>query len=828
MSSRSYDENKPQATLSAIRGGMTILRASKAYNVPRTTLRHKFADRAPANITKKRTRMFVRQITGVAIYRMVERMRKNGFSHYQRQDFLLGTKKFQPLKEYLNEARANVSEENIGKWFKETLLLLGEDSEVLKDPFRCWNMDETAFYHASLLKRENPYMELHLIGEFAPSLSLNKFERIPASFINALPCKGWGIDGHSSHLSRFCKEKMIILVCLLPSTTHILQPLDVSVFFPLKNRWIKEVALWRFQHDGKEIRKKNVVLTITMKDLKLNDYVAVAYENDFYPVLEKKTLFYVSTMTKSGSNWKWLSKEDKLLYPAEAIKKSYTCQSRKITDERRQLRSKKKSFESELKNFNKRDALAQLILASSLNDAIVDLTASCGIAKALWDKLFSVDEQSSGQRVDRLMEKILCILTYYDSVLFQCACKWVLRHQHKLKQAARSCSLKVKEAFGAEDRNFEQVETDSEYTFRHKDLTSKLADPNRLRSKPDVKDLKFGKFFTDHMFKVFYHKQLGGWQKPIIIPFENISLHPAAKVLHYAIELFEGLKAYRGVDGKIRIFRPDLNMNRMNKSAYNSGLPTFDGYELIKCLNRLIQVDQEWVPHGEGSSLYIRPTLIGIDGTLGVAQSDSALLYTILCPVGEYFQGTTGTISLLADPRYTRAWPGGCGDQKMGSNYGPTFRVQRIATTKGRQQVLWLYGPDHQITEVGTMNIFMFYVGDDGEKVLATPPLNGLILPGVTRQSIIQLCEQWKEFRVEQRDITMNDVIKLKKKLELLEIFGSGTAAIISPVCSIEYLGELIEVPTTGHPFPLYKKIKDHLAAIQYGHIEHPWAQAIE
>ncbi|XP_018570193.1 branched-chain-amino-acid aminotransferase, cytosolic [Anoplophora glabripennis] len=410
----------------------------------------------------------------------------------------------------------------------------------------------------------------------------------------------------------------------------------------------------------------------------------------------------------------------------------------------------------------------------------------------------------------------------------QCACKWVLKHQHKLKQAARSCSLKVKEALGVDDRAYEQVETDSEYTFRYRDLTTKLADPNRLRSKPEVTELKFGQFFTDHMLKIFYHKQLAGWQKPIIIPFENISLHPAAKVLHYAIELFEGLKAYRGVDDKIRIFRPEQNMVRMNKSAFSSGLPTFDGYELIRCLNRLIQVDQEWVPHGEGSSLYIRPTLIGIDGALGVGPSDSALLYTILCPVGNYFQGTEDSISLLADPRYIRAWPGGCGDQKMGSNYGPTFRVQRLAVSKGRQQVLWLYGADHQITEVGQMNIFIFYIDDNGERVLTTPPLNGLILPGVIRQSVIQLCEEWKEFRVEQRTITMKEVIKLEKTERLLEIFGSGTAGVISPVSSIEYLGDVIEIPTTQHSFPIHKKIKEHLTAIQYGHIDHPWAQPIE
>ncbi|KAL1505297.1 hypothetical protein ABEB36_004892 [Hypothenemus hampei] len=420
----------------------------------------------------------------------------------------------------------------------------------------------------------------------------------------------------------------------------------------------------------------------------------------------------------------------------------------------------------------------------------------------------------------------------------QCSCKMLIQIQHKLKQliakqTTRACSLKFKHDLSdsLEERKYENEqydETDSEITFRFKDLTTKLCEPEQLRTKPDVTDLKFGHYFTDHMLKIFYHSKLGGWQRPVIIPFENISLHPAAKVLHYAVELFEGLKAYRGVDDKIRVFRPDLNMGRMNKSALSSGLPTFDGHELIKCINRLVEVDQEWVPHSESSSLYIRPTLIGIDGTLGVQQSESALLYVIICPVGSYFNGNDDSVSLLADPAYTRAWPGGCGDKKLGSNYGPTIRVHNRAIQKGRQQVLWLYGPNHEITEMGTMNMFVAYRNEFGEKVLATPPLSGLILPGITRQSILQLCEQWKDVRVEQRTITMDDVIKWQKAGRLLEMFGSGTACIVTPINSIEYLGEIINIPTIEHKEPLYLKVRESLHAIQYGHIKHPWAQTID
>lgn len=179
-------------------------------------------------------------------------------------------------------------------------------------------------------------------------------------------------------------------------------------------------------------------------------------------------------------------------------------------------------------------------------------------------------------------------------------------------------------------------------------------------------------------------------------------------------QLFEGMKAYRGVDGKIRVFRPDMNMHRMNLSAQRLGLPTFDGLELMRCMSRLISIDQEWVPHTESASLYIRPTIIGIEPTLGVASSESALLYTILSPAGAYFDSKSQAVSLMADPQYVRAWPGGAGNRKLGSNYAPTIAIQKAAAERGLQQVLWLYGEEHLITEVGVMNFFMLYINDAG------------------------------------------------------------------------------------------------------------------
>lgn len=177
------------------------------------------------------------------------------------------------------------------------------------------------------------------------------------------------------------------------------------------------------------------------------------------------------------------------------------------------------------------------------------------------------------------------------------------------------------------------------------------------------------------------------------------------------------MKAYRGADGKIRLFRPDQNMKRLLRGAKRAMLPTFQPEQMIECLKRLVKLEQEWIPHSETSSLYIRPTFIGTDPSLGVALSNNAQLFVILCPVGPYFATGFKPVSLYADPKFVRAWPGGCGDQKLGSNYGPTVFVQRIAEANGQQQVLWLYGEEHQATEVGTMNIFFVVQHRNGRKL---------------------------------------------------------------------------------------------------------------
>lgn len=415
-------------------------------------------------------------------------------------------------------------------------------------------------------------------------------------------------------------------------------------------------------------------------------------------------------------------------------------------------------------------------------------------------------------------------------------CRKVLEKQHKLNNLISdghklfSSESAVGGAMLCIDTVAQRIEDESvKYSaIRSNELSVRLAQPHMLQTKPDANDLVFGKNFTDHMLKIYYHHHLGGWQKPEITPIESIPLHPAAKVLHYAVEIFEGMKAYRGVDGKIRLFRPDLNMKRMNASAQRTGLPLFDGDELIKCISRLVNIDQEWVPHVENASLYIRPTMIGLDPVLGVYYPRSALLFTILCPVGSYFKsGGEHAISLLADPRYTRAWPGGSGESKTGANYGPTIWPQRIASESKLDQILWLFGEDHQLTEVGTMNIFMVFLKENGEKVLITPPLNGLILPGVTRRAILELATDIEGLSVREESFNMKFVLNLLEEGRLLELFGAGTAVIVTPVESIVYLGKRYHIPTIKTPNPLYKLLKNKLEDIQYGRIEHPWATII-
>ncbi|KAJ8298780.1 hypothetical protein KUTeg_022840, partial [Tegillarca granosa] len=344
-------------------------------------------------------------------------------------------------------------------------------------------------------------------------------------------------------------------------------------------------------------------------------------------------------------------------------------------------------------------------------------------------------------------------------------------------------------------RKIQQCSVSTAGSFKFEDLEVQVT--KNLQPKPDPNNLLFGHHFSDHMLEIEWTKK-AGWGKPKISPLHNLSIHPGAKALHYSIELFEGMKAYRGVDDKIRLFRPMENMKRMISSAERSFLPTFDGRELVECMKKLISIDKEWVPYSTTSSLYIRPTFIGIEPTLGVTRSSSALLFVIVGPVGPYFPTGMKPVKLLADPKFVRAWPGGCGGYKMGSNYGPTIAVGAEAEKRGCQQVLWLFGDDHQLTEE-----------------LITAPLNGLVLPGITRKSLIEIAQKWGEFKVSEKSYTMAQVIKALNENRVIEMFGAGTACVVCPVEQILYNDEHLFIPTMKDGAPLTNRFYKSLTDIQ-------------
>ncbi|XP_054907792.1 branched-chain-amino-acid aminotransferase, mitochondrial isoform X2 [Poeciliopsis prolifica] len=347
------------------------------------------------------------------------------------------------------------------------------------------------------------------------------------------------------------------------------------------------------------------------------------------------------------------------------------------------------------------------------------------------------------------------------------------------------------------------------------------------KPKPDPSTLMFGKQFSDHMLTISWSEK-DGWDAPQIKPFQNLSLHPASSALHYSIELFEGMKAFRGVDNHIRLFRPMLNMERMHRSAERSCLPLFDKTELLQCIKKLVEVDQDWVPFSQDASLYIRPTFIGTEPSLGVSRTGKALIFVIVGPVGPYFTtGTFNPVSLLADPAYVRAWKGGVGEYKMGGNYGPTIAVQTKAVKQGCQQVLWLYGPDEEITEVGTMNLFIYWTNTNGERELVTPPLDGIILPGVTRQSLLDLGRTWGEFKVTERTMGMKELLQALDAGRVLEVFGAGTACVVCPVGNLLYKGKTYQIPTMQNGPDLAKRFYKELTDIQYGRKPSEWAPVV-
>ena len=343
------------------------------------------------------------------------------------------------------------------------------------------------------------------------------------------------------------------------------------------------------------------------------------------------------------------------------------------------------------------------------------------------------------------------------------------------------------------------------------------------KDKPNSDNLVFGKEFTDHMFIMDYNTERG-WYDARIVPFQDLKVSPASMVFHYGQSVFEGLKAFRTKENKVQLFRPKRNINRLNLSNQRLVIPSIDEDLALEALRKLVEVDKEWVPDLDGTALYIRPFVISTEPFLGVAPSESYQFIIIMSPVGSYYKEGIKPVKIAVENEYVRAVKGGTGEAKTGGNYASSLKAQKVVEKEGYSQVLWLDGIERKyIEEVGSMNVF-FKINEE----VVTPMLNGSILPGVTRDSVIHLLKQWG-FTVSERKISIEELYEAYKDGTLEEAFGTGTAAVISPIGELYWNGHhmLINQGVTGD---LSKQVYDTITGIQYGRLEDPfhWTMNVE
>jgi branched-chain amino acid aminotransferase len=341
------------------------------------------------------------------------------------------------------------------------------------------------------------------------------------------------------------------------------------------------------------------------------------------------------------------------------------------------------------------------------------------------------------------------------------------------------------------------------------------------RPKPKDAELGFGQIFTDHMFLADFQEEKG-WYDPRIEPYAPIPLDPAAAVLHYAQSIFDGLKAFRGADGKVRLFRPQKHVERMNGSARRMCIPTIDPEMALSSIVSLVRTDRDWVPSTVGTSLYVRPIVIANEPFLGVRPARQYLYYVILSPVGAYYPEGMAPVKILVVDKYVRAVDGGVGAAKTSGNYAASLYASEEAKHLGYTQVLWLDGVHRKyLDEVGTMNI-MLRIGDE----VVTPPLTGTILPGITRDSVLHLLRKWG-VPVAERQISIDDVVHAYKRGTLKEVWGTGTAAVISPVGELAYKGTQMVI-NDGKIGQLTQRLYDGIVGIQYGQAPDPDRWTVE
>jgi branched-chain amino acid aminotransferase len=344
----------------------------------------------------------------------------------------------------------------------------------------------------------------------------------------------------------------------------------------------------------------------------------------------------------------------------------------------------------------------------------------------------------------------------------------------------------------------------------------------QLKAKPDENKLGFGTIFTDHMFNMDYSVEKG-WYNPRIEPYAPLVMAPSTMVLHYGQGVFEGMKAYRNQQGGVQLFRPQDNFRRLNASNRKLCIPAIDEAFALEALKHLLAVETDWIPSAPGTSLYIRPTIIATDPFLGVRASFTYRFFIILSPVGAYYAEGFNPVKIMVTKEHVRAVRGGVGDTKTLGNYAASLLAGDKAHKAGYTQVLWLDGVEQKyVEEVGAMNIF-FVIGDE----LITPMLSGSILPGITRDSVLELGRSWG-MTVSERKISIDEVMAAHTSGQLKEIFGSGTAAVISPVGELKYEDKVITV-ADGQVGPMAHKFFQTLQDIQYGTIDGPtgWVEPV-
>lgn len=346
---------------------------------------------------------------------------------------------------------------------------------------------------------------------------------------------------------------------------------------------------------------------------------------------------------------------------------------------------------------------------------------------------------------------------------------------------------------------------------------------NNRKEKPSFSNLQFGKMYTDHMF-VMDFTQDQGWHHPRIVPYQPITLDPAATIFHYGQTVFEGLKAYLSKNEEVFLFRPEENIKRLNRSCERLCMPPVDEEIALEALKKLVAIDRDWIPDVEGMSLYIRPFIISTEPNLDVSPSKSYKFLIILSPVGAFYKEGMNPVKIAVEQEYVRAVRGGTGNAKTAGNYAGAMLAQEKSGKSGYSQVLWLDGKENKyIEEVGSMNVFFKVNGE-----VVTPALSGTILEGITRKSVIELLKHWN-VPVSERKISIDEFYEAHLNGQLEEAFGTGTAAVISPIGELLWKNEKLLI-NNGKTGPLAQKIYDALTGIQTGKMEDPfgWRVTVE